>query len=78
MSSVSLDHPDPPVPAPVPVLPYPSLTVEDIPSRPRTKHTKRLAQSTAFPFTLPKVPVIPKSRSGAHYPGESGVLEHPP
>ena len=51
MSSVSSDHPDPPVPDPVPVLPYPSLTVEDIPRRPRTKHNKRLAQpTTAFPF----------------------------
>ena len=54
MSSVSSDHPDPPVPDPDPVLPYPSLTVEDIPRRPRTKHTKRLAQpTTAFPFSSP-------------------------
>ena len=64
MSSVSSDHPDPPVPDPVPVLPYPSLTFEDIPRRPRTKHTKRLAQpTTAFPFSSPKVPVLPKSKA---------------
>ena len=64
MSSVSSDYPDPPVPDPVPVLPYPSLTVEDIPRRPRTKHTKRLAQpTTAFPFSSPKVPVLPKSKA---------------
>jgi len=58
LPSVSLDHPDPPVPS------YPSLTVDDIPRRPRTKHTKRLStQPTAFPFSSPKVPVIPKSKS---------------
>ena len=61
---VSSDHPDPPVPDPVPVLPYPSLTFEDIPRRPRTKHTKRLAQpTTAFPFSSPKNPVLPKSKA---------------
>ena len=59
LSSVSSDHPDP-----VPVPSYPSLTVDDIPRRPRTKHTKRLSsQPTAFPFSSPKVPVIPKSKS---------------
>ena len=64
LSTVSSDHPDPPAPDPVPVLSYPSLTVDDIPHRPRTKHTKRLStQSTAFPFSAPKVPVIPKSKS---------------
>ena len=64
MSSVSSDHLDPPVPDPVPVLPYPSLTVEDIPRRPRAKHTKRLVQpTTAFLFSSPKVPVIPKSKA---------------
>ena len=59
LSSVSSDHPDRgPVPS------YPSLTVDDIPRRPRTKHTKRLSsQPTAFPFSSPKVPVIPKSKS---------------
>ena len=58
LSSVSSDHPDLPVPS------YPSLTVDDIPRRPRTKHTKRLStQPTAFPFSSPKVPVIPKSKS---------------
>ena len=58
LSSVSSDHPDPPVPS------YPSLTVDDVPRRPRTKHTKRLSsQPTAFPFSSPKVPVIPKSKS---------------
>ena len=58
LSSVSSDHPDLPVPF------YPSLTVDDIPRRPRTKHTKRLStQPTAFPFSSPKVPVIPKSKS---------------
>ena len=58
LSSVSSDHPDLPVPC------YPSLTVDDIPRRPRTKHTKRLStQPTAFPFSSPKVPVIPKSKS---------------
>ena len=68
LSAVSSDHPDPPAPAPapdsVPVPSYPSLTVDDIPRRPRTKHTKRLSsQPTAFPFSSPKVPVIPKSKS---------------
>ena len=64
LSSVSSDHPDPPAPDPVPVPSYPSLTVDDIPRRPRTKHTKRLSsQPTAFPFSSPKVPVIPKSKS---------------
>ena len=68
LSSVSSDHPDPPAPAPapdpVPVPSYPSLTVDDIPRRPRTKHTKRLSsQPTAFPFSSPKVPVIPTSKS---------------
>ena len=64
LSSVSSDHPDPPAPDPVPVPSYPSLTVDDIPRRPRTKHTKRLSsQPTAFPFPSPKVPVIPKSKS---------------
>ena len=62
LSSVSSDHPDPPDPVPVPS--YPSLTVDDIPRRPRAKHTKRLSsQPTAFPFSSPKVPVIPKSKS---------------
>ena len=62
LSSVSSDHPDPP--APVPVPPHPSLTVDDIPRRPRTKHTERLStQPTAFPFSSPKVPVIPRSKS---------------
>ena len=64
LSTVSSDHPDPPAPDPVLVLSYPPLTVDDIPRRPRTKHTKRLStQSTAFPFSAPKVPVIPKSKS---------------
>ena len=54
LSSVSSDHP---VPS------YPSLTFEDVPRRPRTKHTKRLAQPTVFPFSSPKVPVLPKSKS---------------
>lgn len=54
LCSVSSDHPD---------LSYPSLTVEHIPCRPRTKHTKRLAQPTAFPFSSPKVPVLPKSKA---------------
>ena len=64
LSSVFSDHPDPPAPDPVPGLHYPSLTVDDIPRRPRTKHTKRLStQPTAFPFSSPKVPVIPKSKS---------------
>ena len=59
LSSVSSDHPDP-----VPVPSYPSLTVDDIPRKARTKHTKRLSsQPTAFPFSSPKVPVIPKSKS---------------
>ena len=59
LSSVSSDHPDP-----VPDPSYPSLTVDDIPRRPRTKHTKRLStQPTASPFSSPKVPVIPKSKS---------------
>ena len=58
LSSVSSDHPDLPLPS------YPSLTVDDIPRRPLTKHTKRLSsQPTAFPFSSPKVPVIPKSKS---------------
>ncbi|KAK2556475.1 hypothetical protein P5673_021365 [Acropora cervicornis] len=62
LSSVSSDHPDPPAPDPIPS--YPSLTVDDIPRRPRTKHTKRLStQPTAFPFSSPKVPVIPRSKS---------------
>ena len=61
LSSVSSDHP---APDPVPVPSYPYLTVDDIPRRPRTKHTKRLStQSTAFPFSAPKVPVIPRSKS---------------
>ena len=61
LSAVSSDHPDPPAPDPVPV---PSLIVDDILCRPRTKHTKRLStQSTAFPFSAPKVPVIPRSKS---------------
>ena len=56
LSSVSSDHPDP-VPS------YPSLTVDDVPRRPRTKHTKRLStQPTAFPFSSPKVPVLPRSK----------------
>ena len=66
LSSVSSDHPDPDPPAhdPVPVPSYRSLTVDDIPRRSRTKHTKRLSsQPTAFPFSSPKVPVIPKSKS---------------
>ena len=66
LSSVSSDHPDPPAPAPdpVPVPSYPSLTLDDIPRRPRTKHTKRLSsQPPVFPFSSPKVPVIPKSKS---------------
>ena len=64
LSSVSSDHPDPPAHDPVPVPSYPSLTVDDIPRRSRTKHTKRLSsQPTAFPFSSPKVPVIPKSKS---------------
>ena len=64
LSSVSSDHPDPPAPDPVRVPSYPSLTVDDIPRRPRAKHTKRLStQSTAFPFSAPKVPVIPRSKS---------------
>ena len=62
LSSVSSDHPDPPDPALVPS--YPSLTVDDIPRRPRIKHTKRLStHPTAFPFSSPKVPVIPKSKN---------------
>ena len=61
---VSSDHPDRPASDPVPVPSYPSLTVDDIPRRPRTKHTKRLlTQSTAFPFSAPRVPVIPRSKS---------------
>ena len=64
LSSVSSDHPDRPASDPVPVPSYPSLTVDDIPRRPRTKHTKRLStQSTAFPFSAPRVPVIPRSKS---------------
>ena len=62
LSSVSSDHPDPAAAAadPVPVPSYPSLTVDDIPRRRRTKHAKRLSsQPTAFPFSSPKVPVIP-------------------
>ena len=67
LSSVSSDHPDPPapdpVPVPVPVPVYPSLTVDDVPRRPRTKHTKRLSsQSSAFPFSSPKVPALPRSK----------------
>ena len=65
LSSVSSDHPDPPSPdpVPVPVPSYPSLTVDDVPRRPRTKHTKRLStQPTAFPFSSPKVPVLPRSK----------------
>ena len=65
LSSVSSDHPDPPAPDPVPVPApsYPSLTVDDVPRRPRTKHTKRLStQPTAFPFSSPKVPVLPSSK----------------
>ena len=63
LSSVSSDHPAPD-PNPVPVPSYPSLTVDDIPRRPRTKQSKRLStQSTAFPFSTPKVPVIPRSKS---------------
>ena len=55
LSSVSSDHPAPS---------YMSLTVDDIPRRPRTKHTKRLStQSTTFPFSAPKLPVIPRSKS---------------
>ena len=62
--SVSSDHPDPPAPDPVPGPSYPSLTIDDSPCRPRTKHTKRLlTQPTAFPFSSPKVPVIPKPKS---------------
>ena len=58
LSSVSSDHPDPPAPS------YPSLTIDDSPRRPRTKHTKRLlTQPTAFPLSSPKVPVIPKPKS---------------
>ena len=61
LSSVSSDHPDPPNPDPVPAPSYPSLTVDDIP---RTKHPKLLSsQPTAFPFSSPRVPVIPKSKS---------------
>ena len=64
MSSVSSGHPDPPAPDPVPVPSYPSITVADIPRRPRTKHTKRLTiQPTAFPSSSPKVPLIPKSKA---------------
>ena len=67
LSSVSSDYPDPPAPDPdpdpVPVPSYPSLTVDDVPRRPRTKHTKRLStQPTAFPFSSPKVPVLPRSK----------------
>ena len=69
LSSVSSDHPDPPAPDPVPVpvpVPapvYPSLTVDDVPRRPRTKHPKRLSsQPSAFPFSSPKVPVLPRSK----------------
>ena len=63
LSSVSSNHPAPD-PVPVPVPSYPSLTVHDIPRRPRTKQSKRLStQSTAFPFSAPKVPVIPRSKS---------------
>ena len=66
LSSVSSDHPAPapaPDPVPVPVPSYPSLTVDDVPRRPRTKHTKRLStQPTAFPFSSPKVPVLPRSK----------------
>ena len=65
LSSVSSDHPDPPAPAPdpVPVPSYPSLTVDEVPRRPRTKHTKRLStQPTAFPFSSPKVPVLLRSK----------------
>ena len=71
LSSVSSDHPDPPAPAPdpvpvpvpVPVPSYLSLTVDDVPRRPRTKHTKRLStEPTAFPFCSPKVPVLPRSK----------------
>ena len=41
-----------------------SITFEDLPRRPRVKHVKRLsAPTTAFPFSAPKVPVIPKSAS---------------
>ena len=58
LSSVSSDHPDLPVPS------YPSLTVDDIPRRPRTKHIKRFStQPTAFPFSSLKVPAIPMSKS---------------
>ena len=53
-----------PDPVPVPVPSYPSLTVDDVPRRPRTKHTKRLStQPTAFPFSSPKVLVLPRSKS---------------
>ena len=66
LSSFSSDHPAPapaPAPVPVPVQSYPSLTVDDVPRRPRTKHTKRLStQPTAFPFSSPKVPVLPRSK----------------
>ena len=51
LSSVSSDHPDLPVPS------YPSLTVDDIPRRSRTKRLS--TQPTAFPFSSPKLPVIP-------------------
>ena len=73
MSSVSSDHPDlpapdpvpdPPAPDSVPVPSYPSITVADIPGRPRTKYMKRpTVQPTAFPFSSPKVPLIPKSKA---------------
>ena len=59
-SSVSSDHR---VPGSVPVPAYPSLTVDDVPRRPCANHTKRLStQPTAFPFSLPKVPVLPRSK----------------
>ena len=65
LSSVSSDCPALSAPDPVSdVSSYPSITFEDLPRRPRVKHVKRLsAPTTAFPFSDPKISVIPKSAS---------------
>lgn len=65
LSSIPTDCPELSAPDPFSDVPsYPSITFEDLPRRPRVKHVKRLsAPTTAFPFSAPKVPVIPKSAS---------------
>ena len=63
LSCASSDHHFPSVPDPASDVPsHPSIPLDDLPSRSRTKHVKRLSgPATAFPFSAPKVPVIPKS-----------------